>query len=31
VPGLYKRLIEEDNVDLVIGGYGTNTILPASR
>jgi branched-chain amino acid transport system substrate-binding protein len=29
VPGLYKRLIEEDNVDLVIGGYGTNTILPA--
>jgi branched-chain amino acid transport system substrate-binding protein len=29
VPGLYKRLIDEDNVDLVIGGYGTNTVLPA--
>jgi branched-chain amino acid transport system substrate-binding protein len=29
VPGLYKRLMDEDKVDLVIGGYGTNTILPA--
>ena len=29
VPGLYERLMEEDKVDLVIGGYGTNTILPA--
>ncbi|MBR1223166.1 amino acid ABC transporter substrate-binding protein [Bradyrhizobium sp. U87765 SZCCT0131] len=29
VPGLYKRLIDEDKADLVIGGYGTNTILPA--
>ncbi|MDH2384471.1 amino acid ABC transporter substrate-binding protein [Bradyrhizobium sp. CER78] len=29
VPGLYTRLIDEDKVDLVIGGYGTNTILPA--
>jgi len=29
VPGLYRRLVEEDKVDLVIGGYGTNTLLPA--
>jgi branched-chain amino acid transport system substrate-binding protein len=29
VPGLYRRLMDEDKVDLVIGGYGTNTILPA--
>jgi branched-chain amino acid transport system substrate-binding protein len=29
VPGLYKRLMDEDKVDLVIGGYGTNSILPA--
>lgn len=29
VPGLYKRLLDEDKVDLVIGGYGTNTLLPA--
>jgi branched-chain amino acid transport system substrate-binding protein len=29
VPGLYKRLMDEDKVDLVIGGYGTNTLLPA--
>ena len=29
VPGLYQRLIDEDKVDLVIGGYGTNTVLPA--
>jgi branched-chain amino acid transport system substrate-binding protein len=29
VPGLYKRLMDEDQVDLVIGGYGTNTLLPA--
>ncbi|MEV4016824.1 amino acid ABC transporter substrate-binding protein [Nonomuraea angiospora] len=29
VPGIYKRLIDEDEVDLVIGGYGTNTVLPA--
>lgn len=29
VPGLYRRLMDDDKVDLVIGGYGTNTILPA--
>jgi branched-chain amino acid transport system substrate-binding protein len=29
VPGIYRRLMEEDAVDLVIGGYGTNTVLPA--
>jgi branched-chain amino acid transport system substrate-binding protein len=29
VPGIYKRLMDEDNVDLVIGGYGTNSLLPA--
>jgi branched-chain amino acid transport system substrate-binding protein len=29
VPGIYKRLIDEDRAVLVIGGYGTNTLLPA--
>jgi branched-chain amino acid transport system substrate-binding protein len=29
VPGLYGQLMDEDKVDLVIGGYGTNTVLPA--
>ena len=29
VPGIYQRLMDEDRVDLVIGGYGTNTVLPA--
>jgi branched-chain amino acid transport system substrate-binding protein len=29
VPGIYTRLMDEDKVDLVIGGYGTNTVLPA--
>jgi branched-chain amino acid transport system substrate-binding protein len=29
VPDLYRRLMDEDKVDLVIGGYGTNTLLPA--
>ena len=31
VPGIYKRLMDEDKVDLVIGGYGTNSLLPAMR
>lgn len=26
VPGLYKRLLDEDKVDLILGGYGTNTL-----
>lgn len=26
VPGIYKQLLDEEKVDLVIGGYGTNTI-----
>jgi branched-chain amino acid transport system substrate-binding protein len=29
VPGIYKRLMDGDKVDLIIGGYGTNSILPA--
>ena len=29
VPGIYERLMVEDQVDLVIGGYGTNSLLPA--
>jgi len=29
VPGIYKRLMDEDGIDLVIGGYGTNSLLPA--
>ena len=29
VPRIYQRLMDENKVDLVIGGYGTNTVLPA--
>jgi branched-chain amino acid transport system substrate-binding protein len=28
VEGLYRRLLDDDHVDLIIGGYGTNTLLP---
>jgi len=31
VEPLYRRLMDQDKVDLVIGGYGTNTVLPAMR
>jgi branched-chain amino acid transport system substrate-binding protein len=29
VADLYRHLMDEDKVDLVIGGYGTNSLLPA--
>lgn len=29
VAGIYKKLIEEQKVDLVIGGYGMNSVAPA--
>ncbi|OON62511.1 branched-chain amino acid ABC transporter substrate-binding protein [Massilia sp. KIM] len=29
VPNLYRQLLDEDKVDLVIGGYGTNSVAPA--
>lgn len=29
VAAIYERLINDDQVDLVIGGYGTNSLLPA--
>jgi branched-chain amino acid transport system substrate-binding protein len=29
VSGIYKKLMDEDKVDLVIGGYGANAVLPA--
>jgi len=29
VAGLYRRLMDEDKVDLVVGGYGTNTLAAA--
>ena len=28
VEGLYRRLLDDERVDLIIGGYGTNTLLP---
>jgi branched-chain amino acid transport system substrate-binding protein len=29
VAGIYSRLLDVEKVDLVVGGYGTNTIAPA--
>jgi branched-chain amino acid transport system substrate-binding protein len=29
VAGIYRRLLDEERVDLVVGGYGTNTLRPA--
>ena len=29
VPGIYKKLLDVDKVDIVIGGYGTNLLAPA--
>src|SRR5258708_26140797 len=29
VPGIYKKLMDEDKVDLVIGGYRATTLLSA--
>ena len=29
VPGIYTKLLNLDNVDLVVSGYGTNLIVPA--
>jgi len=29
VAGLYQRLFDEEKVDLVIGGYGDNSVAPA--
>ena len=29
VSGIYSRLLDVDKVDLIVGGYGTNSLLPA--
>jgi branched-chain amino acid transport system substrate-binding protein len=29
VPGIYKRLLDDEGVDLVVGGYGDNSVSPA--
>jgi branched-chain amino acid transport system substrate-binding protein len=29
VPVIYKRLLDDEKVDLLIGGYGDNSVLPA--
>jgi branched-chain amino acid transport system substrate-binding protein len=29
VPGIYEKLLSEEKVDLLLGGYGNNSISPA--
>jgi branched-chain amino acid transport system substrate-binding protein len=29
VPGIYTKLLDIDHIDLVVGGYATNTVAPA--
>src|ERR1700687_420409 len=29
VPGIYKQLLDDEKVDLVVGGYGDNSVAPA--
>jgi branched-chain amino acid transport system substrate-binding protein len=29
VPGIYKRLLDDEKVDLLVGGYGDNSISSA--
>jgi branched-chain amino acid transport system substrate-binding protein len=29
VPEIYRRLLDDEKVDLVIGGYGDNSVAPA--
>jgi branched-chain amino acid transport system substrate-binding protein len=29
VPGIYQRLLDDEKVDLVVGGYGDNSVAPA--
>jgi branched-chain amino acid transport system substrate-binding protein len=29
VPSIYKRLLDDEKVDLVVGGYGDNSVAPA--
>jgi branched-chain amino acid transport system substrate-binding protein len=29
VPGIYQRLLDDEKVDLLIGGYGDNSVAPA--
>jgi branched-chain amino acid transport system substrate-binding protein len=29
VPGIYERLLDQEKVDLVVGGYGDNSVAPA--